>query len=485
MQGARRFPAASVSKRLNDGDSKQHKGCDMRKVICASFVFLMAEAILASGINIKNIYKSRGKKNKDSLQAASAIENIIARAQNMDIEELYKMAAEESNGKTLYCLGNSSRGSAAGVPFIKALQGVKSDYSGKIDWFVPKNNSIFTLISSDINRINHKYSMTLIQDGDQIQRKMLDTHYLLNYVPKEWASSGRTDKPEDSKPFALQTLNKVFEYNNLSGKRYTNCWDFVNKGETPLFMGMDAEPVGRNFLCMLTQQKYSAYLEDAYNALDADKKAYFAPIINSLSGEAAALGLENPNALYALAYIKLWCTQSRALADDGPICTELCSSSSGGKCGLLVYSKFRSIKESASSSVNNVTVAAYQDGYKGIGGFAYKHYLQVIKTAPLPWTACAFIAFMTTQKEGFYPWGRDMGGYCSNPAVNQEHSHDGYLDGVNVFPAKNDKGRDWWLSSTGGRLVVENPAYVAKYSARIFEWMDKFNRETQVLDNKQ
>lgn len=405
------------------------------------------------------------------------VQQIIKMAEEMDIEELYKMAAEESDGKTLYCLGNSSRGGAASVPFIKELEKVRGGYSGKVDWFVPKNNSIFTLISSDIGRITHKYSMTLIQDGDQIQRKMLDTHFLLNYVPKEWRASSRTDKEEDSNPFALQTLNKVFEYNNIGmkGDNYTNCWDFVYKGVSPLFMGMDAESVGRNFLCMLTAKKYCAYLEDAYNALDDDKKSYFMPIIDGMSSTALSLGLENSNAKYALAFIKLWCTQCKSYVDDGPICQEICSDLGRGECALLVYSKFRSIKETSSSSVNNVTVAAYQDGYMGIGGFAYKHYLQVIKTAPLPWTACAFIAFMTTKKDGFYPWGRDMGGYASNPDVNQEHSRDGYADGKNVYPVKNDKGRDWWLSESGGRLVVENPQYVAKYSKRIFEWMDSFS----------
>ncbi len=50
------------------------------------------------------------------------------------------------------------------------------------------------------------------------------------------------------------------------------------------------------------------------------------------------------------------------------------------QCGLLVYSKLRSVEESAETP-NNIAVAAYQDGYQGIGGYAYKHYLQVLKTS--------------------------------------------------------------------------------------------------------
>jgi len=85
---------------------------------------------------------------------------------------------------------------------------------------------------------------------------------------------------------------------------------------------------------------------------------------------------------------------------------ELVMDSAKGQSGLLVYSKLRSITESPTSSVKNVTVAAYQDGYQGFGGYAYKHYLQIVKTAPLPWTAAAFISYMTTEKAGSPPGGK-------------------------------------------------------------------------------
>ena len=96
--------------------------------------------------------------------------------------------------------------------------------------------------------------------------------------------------------------------------------------------------------------------------------------------------LEAENAKYALAFIKLWCSQYNEQTDDGPICNTLVTTSAAGQADLLVYSKLRSVTESAEASVNNITIAAYQDNYVGIGGYAYKHYLQVVKTSPLPWT---------------------------------------------------------------------------------------------------
>lgn len=182
--------------------------------------------------------------------------------------------------------------------------------------------------------------------------------------------------------------------------------------------------------------------------------------------------LDAENAPYALAYIKLFCEQYNEQTDDGPICNTLVTKSAADQCGLLVYSKLRSVEESAETSVNNIAVAAYQDGYQGIGGYAYKHYLQVLKTSPLPWTSCAFIAYMTTTNEGFAAWGKDMGGYSANPVCMQDHSQDGYVDGVNTYDAKNDRGYEWWVSADGGRLVVEDPAYCAQVSFDLGDWID-------------
>ena len=60
----------------------------------------------------------------------------------------------------------------------------------------------------------------------------------------------------------------------------------------------------------------------------------------------------------------------------------------------------------------------------GIGGFGYCHYLFVTDNSPLPWTACAFIAYMTCTADGFSAWGKDIGGYSSNPEVAAENDGD-------------------------------------------------------------
>ena len=414
----------------------------------------------------------------------SEIDKIIAEAQTMSLEELGKKAIEESNGKTFFGLGNSSRGKSALPLFIEYLQTIDPSYKLDFEWQQPKNNKIFEQLQADSLKDQGTFAMTLIQDGNQIESKMNQTGVLKTFIPKEWADANGV-KASDYKGFLpLQTLNKVFMYNSTGSKKFTNCWDFVRKDTHPLFMDIDSEIVGKNFLYMLTEDKYASELKDAFDKLPADAKAEFQPTIDEVAKDAESFNL-GENGKYALAWIKLWVNGYNAQTDDGPICTTLTSASATDQSGLLVYSKLRSIEESSETSVNNIKVAAYEDGYQGIGGFGYCHYLFLTKNSPLPWTAAAFIAYMTCTEKGFSAWGKDMGGYSSNPDVMTatektfNHAQGGYVDGVDMFPSKDDRGYDWW--TTKGHLVLEDPEYCASVAFTVGSWietLDKFNGNT-------
>lgn len=406
-----------------------------------------------------------------SAEELTGIDAIIAEAETMTLEELAQKAIEESNGKTFYGVGNSSRGKSALPVFIEYLQSIDSSYNMEFEWQQPKNNKIFEQLTSDSLKSEGTFAMTLIQDGNQIQSKMVDTDILKTFVPLEWAEANNTTADEFDGFLPLQTLNKVFMYNNTGSATYDNCWDFVYEGSHPLFMGVDSEIVGKNFLMMLTEDTYASWLKEAYDELDSTKQAYFEPTIKSMQADATDLGL-GANGAYALAWIKLWINNYNEQTDDGPICNTLVDASAKDQSGLLVYSKLRSVEESATISVNNVNVAAYQDGYTGIGGYGYCHYLFLTKNSPLPWTSCAFIAFMTTTEEGFDAWGKDMGGYSSNPEVAEaiEATYHHSEGGGDEFPAKNDRGYDWW--TTDGKLVLEDPTYCSEVSFTVGSWID-------------
>ena len=408
-------------------------------------------------------------------------QQIIQEAQGMTLEELAQKAIEESNGKTFLGVGNSSRGKSALPLFIEYLQSIDPSYTMEFEWQQPKNNKIFDQLTADSLKDTGTFAMTLIQDGNQIESKMVQTGILDTFIPKDWAEANGTTPEEYQGYLPLQTLNKIFMYNNTGSKSYDNCWDFVAEGEHGLFMDIDSEIVGKNFLYMLTRDDYAAMLKEAFDALSAEEQAYFQPTINEMASEAESLGL-GENGKYALAWIKLWVGSYNAQTDDGPICNTLVDQSATDQFGLIVYSKLRSVEESASVSKNNITVAAYNDGYTGMGGFGYCHYLFVTDNSPLPWTACAFIAYMTCTADGFSAWGKDIGGYSSNPEVAAEneaiyHHETGGMaeDGTTVeYSAQNDHGYDWWTNE--GKLVLEDPEYCASVSFTVGSWIEMLDK---------
>ncbi|MBO5034740.1 MAG: hypothetical protein J6C43_03920 [Oscillospiraceae bacterium] len=421
------------------------------------------------------------KPNNPPAENLTAVQKIIKEAEGMTWEELAAKAIEESNGKTFYGVGNSSRGKSALPLFIEALQAIDSGYTLNFEWQQPKNNKIFDQLTADGLKDTGTFAMTLIQDGNQIESKMVQTGILDTFIPKAWAEANGTTADAVTGYLPLQTLNKVFMYNNQGSKTYTNCWDFVAEGEHGLYMDIDSEIVGKNFLYMLTREDYATWLKEAFEALPADKQGQFKPTIDAMASDAADLGL-GANGKYALAWIKLWVESYNAQTDDGPICNTLVDKSAADQFGLLVYSKLRSVEESDSVSKNNINVAAYDDGYQGIGGYGYCHYLFVTDNSPLPWTACAFIYYMTCTVDGFSAWGKDMGGYSSNPTVAADteakygHSKGGMAeDGVTVeFECKNDRGYDWW--TTDGKLVLEDPEYCASVAFTVGSWIEMLTK---------
>ena len=165
-------------------------------------------------------------------------QKIIKEAEGMTLEELAKKAIEESNGATFYGVGNSSRGKSALPLFIEYLQTIDPNYTMEFDWQQPKNNKIFDQLTADSLKDVGTYAMTLIQDGNQIESKMVRTGILDTFIPLDWAAANGTTAEEYEGYLPLQTLNKVFMFNNTGSKTYKNCWDFVAEGEHGLYLSL-------------------------------------------------------------------------------------------------------------------------------------------------------------------------------------------------------------------------------------------------------
>lgn len=170
-----------------------------------SFVFLAICAVL--------VFTACSKKEPSRKKELSETQKIILEAQNMSLEELAKKAIEESKGAMFYGVGNSSRGKTALPLFISYLQSIDPSYDLKFEWQQPKNNKIFDQLTADSLKAKGTFAMTLIQDGNQIESKMVQTGILDTFVPKEWADANKITAEQFKGYLPLQTLNSPnFEF---------------------------------------------------------------------------------------------------------------------------------------------------------------------------------------------------------------------------------------------------------------------------------
>ena len=95
-------------------------------------------------------------------------------------------------GSMFYGVGNSSRGKSALPLFIEYLQSIDSSYNMEFEWQQPKNNKIFDQLTADSLKDTGTFAMTLIQDGNQIESKMVQTGILDTFIPKDWADANGT-----------------------------------------------------------------------------------------------------------------------------------------------------------------------------------------------------------------------------------------------------------------------------------------------------
>ncbi|MBP5294991.1 MAG: hypothetical protein J6Y95_04650, partial [Lachnospiraceae bacterium] len=181
-------------------------------------------SIILAAAMIVSMFAVAGCKGNEPAKNESAVQKIIKEAQGLSLEELAKRAIEESKGKTFYGVGNSSRGKTALPLFIEYLQTIDSSYNMEFEWQQPKNNKIFDQLTADSKKETGTFAMTLIQDGNQIESKMVKTGILDTFIPKDWAEANGTTADKYEGCLALQTLNKVFEYNCVGSKTYTNVW---------------------------------------------------------------------------------------------------------------------------------------------------------------------------------------------------------------------------------------------------------------------
>jgi hypothetical protein len=409
--------------------------------------------------------------------AESDTRKIIAEAQGMELQELAEKAIGESGGSTFRGIGTDSRTALAMRNFVKYLKTLDPMYSAETEWYTMSVPSAVSALNGDLAAgADAQYSVVLLQDMNRVNRDLADPALLDTFIPKTWAEDLGTE-PENYRGYlTLMTAVKPFMQNSAGGTAPVNCWDFAADNARFMMVDADQETVDRNFLLLLTRDGSAAKLREAFEALDEGTRAAIQPEIDSAAQEASELGL-GEDGRYALAYIRRLLRAAEIRDADGPICDTLAGNDAAGASALIAYDTLRAVDESASKSVKNIAIAAYGDGYQGIGGFTYRKELFVSDRAPLPWTACAFAAWLCSTPDGFSAFGRDIGAYAADTAVAHENENTYTLrtggeneSGEDEFPAKNDRGLSFW--ETGGNAVAEDLAEIRAAEESCGAWLD-------------
>ncbi len=324
-----------------------------------------------------------------AIPALADVGEDVKKGQEMTHDELVEKAKAESGAFVVY--GNTSRIATAAEEFA-ALYDIPTEPNNL------KDQEIYTKLRSESGV--SAASMVMIQDGAQL-KDAIDEGLVINFVP---ASMKDVLDPMDQEPAMVhQYINKLFIYNNLgdSVPAIRNVWELTDpamKGNV-IFKTPEGEKVNMNFLVMLTKDEWSDKLAEAYK---------------NWKGEDIDLG-SYKNAGYK--WIAEFLDNVTFGKSDTTIAEEVSQETAAGKIGLFVLSKLRS----SSVLTENLTVASYDASANGytvepFAGFMYPMYTMINTKATRPYTGMLFIEYLMT-KEGFQPWGKSIGAYSPNGAI--------------------------------------------------------------------
>lgn len=360
------------------------------------------------------------------------LEEKIAEASEMTNEELYEKAKEEAG--TLLIYSTTSLCETALNNFLEKYPGLSAQYSsvGEAD--------MFTKLTTEIGTSAEGADMVLLQNAYRMENELISEGKLLNYFPKMYAD---VVDAQYQAPTAICFSPKLFLYNNTGGDLgLSNVWQLTEneyKGKI-FFKDPSTEPVGMNFLVMLTGDDWAEKLADAY-------QEYYGKEWSADSGFTNA-GYEFLDGFLA--------NCNYTYAADGGI-AEGVSTGAAGNVGLFVFSKLRS----GSVTRENLNVAAYfangGKGLTGFSGFMYPTYAQLCADTDMPYTSCLFINWILSE-EGFAAWNNasNMGVYSPNTSIALVPDETGL-----------DKEITYWLDC----LVIENGEVVAQKYPEAYEFI--------------
>lgn len=370
----------------------------------------------------------------------TAVQKAINDAQTLHFDELVEKAKTEvgTDGE-VKVFGNSSSIQKACASFTEKY-GINFTYEKKGD------SDLYKDLSATIKAGTYTADFVFAQDGNSMKSLMLDTGYLLNYVPLDYKDVLASD--DLSPATGGIAFNKVFMYNNTNydgnnadtatagalTNQLTNIWQVAGTSADSRhisdvsFKDPSQENINMNMLIMLTSDTYVAKLESAY-------EAYY--------GRAYVAESEYENIGYK--FIKEFLNNIVYHSSDGTECKTLAAGTSG-KFAYINYNKMKDCKGTgvgAEDATNLTTAVEESQGVAGFGGFVYKMYPLIPNNAKYPYAACAFENYILSTEGYQSGWKNSKGYYSVNP---------------NNSAAEGDHALSWWKNC----CVVEDPTYLVE-----------------------
>ena len=342
------------------------------------------------------------------------VEASIKAAEKMSLTELEAAAKAELEANP----GETFNADSLTSGVKKALAKFEKKYpwaAGRTSYNSKKGSEYQPKLSAAQKAGSYIADFVMLQDASFLKNAMLDTNFLLSYVPKgeEFGIA-----PEDQNPLVGVTFSKIFIYDcsKIGLEQLKNVWQMTGADGVNLkglhnvsFQSPLGEDVNMNFLIMLTSESSCEKLAKAY-------KSYFGK-----DCDPSAEGYPNIGFKFIAEFIKnvgYWhasdTKEIKALnnyANDGRIIF----------AGLNKLKDYEYHKDEYKGTdkyyAKTVAAAGWNFEVEGFNGFIYNMWTLIPRTAHLPYTACLFIRYLLTE-EGFNAgWGGIMGYYSGNQKV--------------------------------------------------------------------
>lgn len=347
----------------------------------------------------------------------SAAEIAIEKAQKMTLEELEAAAKAELEANPDLTFNADSL--TSGIK--KALAEFEKKYpwaAGRTAYNSKKGSEYQPKLIAAQKADSYIADFVMIQDASFLKNAMLDTNFLLSYVP----TGDEFDIAEgDQKPLVGVTFNKIFMYysTDVGADQLQNVWQMTGVDGASLkglhnvsYQNPLGEDINMNFLIMLTSP-------DAVERLTSAYKSYFGKDYNPAEDEQT---YQNIGYKFVAEFIKnvgYWHSSDSSevkkineYKEEGRIIF-------AGLCKLKDYEYYKKdYKDTDLYYTKTITAAGWNTQVEGFDGFVYNMWTLIPRTAKLPYTSCLFIRYLLTE-EGFNAgWGGILGYYSGNQKIS-------------------------------------------------------------------